>query len=312
MANTPRNDRIAGRDMTVPMPSSPSGSKVPPEFQAFVDARGHPAIFFFVMDMSIGLRHVLELRKALKGCMFDEVDLVINSGGGNIDSAYQIVELVRLHATKVNACIPFYAKSAATLICIGADSIILDELAQLGPLDAQIAEAEQGSTQDYTYVSALNPFKSLEELQSNATEALDLAVMMIAVRSGMNLDICIKHAIQFVHATSGPLFTQLRAEKLGEYSRALSVGQEYAKRLLQRYNGWDLTKSSEIAQKLVFGYPSHEYIIDHYELMEMGLPVELFSLNERDAVEDLIYKQCAKQQTVIHLVTPSSMPHDNP
>ena len=255
----------------------------------------------------MSISHTLRLRKVLQGKQCAEIDLVINSGGGDIDAAYQIIELVRLHAQKVNACVPFYAKSAATLICIGADVIVLDELAQLGPLDAQIGEREPGAP-SVTYTSALNPFKSLEELQNIATQTLDLAVAIIVRRSGMNLDHCLKHGIEFVKATSGPLFTQLRAERLGEYSRALSVGQEYAKRLLQRHTDWSEEQVAEIAERLVRSYPSHGYIIDHHELKDMGLEVEVFSDNERVAVEDLIMSHCIDDRVVIQYVEPSSAP----
>ena len=55
----------------------------------------------------------------------------------------------------------------------------------------------------------------------------------------MDLDECLKHAIEFVRGTTGPLFTQLNAEKLGEYNRALAVGTEYGERLLRRFTAWD-------------------------------------------------------------------------
>ncbi len=157
-------------------------------------------------------------------------------------------------------------------------------------------------------MSALNPFKSLEELQDKAVETLDLSVGLMIARSDLNLDYCLKHAIEFVRVTSDALFVQLKAAKLGEYGRALSIGQEYGQRLLQRYTGRSEDASKDIARKLVFEYPSHEYIIDHYELAEMGFDVELFADGERDAVEGLIYDHCMKRQTVIQCVEPSSTP----
>lgn len=284
-------------------PSTTSAPNTASDFQAFADARGRPAIFVFSMMEPLTPSTVLELRSELRHKKFDEVDLVVNSGGGSIDAAYQIIELVRLHTETVNACVPFYAKSAATLICIGADTIALDELAQLGPLDTQIYEHEPGAQGDY--VSALNPSKSLEELQSRAIETLDMVVGLMAVRSDMNLNQCLNHGIEFVRATSGPLFTQLKAEKLGEYSRALSIGQEYGRRLLRRYLGWSEENATSAIHELVYNYPSHEYIIDRHELTEMGFSVEVFGNSERDAVENLIYNHCTKRPTVIQCVEPS-------
>lgn len=96
------------------------------------------------------MAQVLRLRDVLGSTMFEELDLVINSGGGSIHAAYQIIELLRLHTKRLNACVPFYAKSAATLLCVGSDTIIIDELAQLGPLDTQIYEERKAGKMDKT------------------------------------------------------------------------------------------------------------------------------------------------------------------
>ena len=254
------------------------------ELVAFADARGHPAVFLFLTE-PLEFHHVIQLRAVLGTQEFQDLDLVIYSGGGSIHAAYQMVELLRLHANRLHACVPIFAKSAATLLCIGADDIVVDELAQLGPLDTQIYEERKGGKGEFT--SALNPFKTLEQLQKFSLETLDIAVKMIAARSGMDLDECLKHSINFVQSTTGPLFTQLNPEKLGEYSRELSVGTEYGSRLLRRFTSWDDDKRSTIVEKLVHGYPSHDYIIDYHELQEIGFDAKLFSDSEREAVQGL-------------------------
>ena len=152
----------------------------------------------------------------------------------------------------------------------------------------------------------MNPFKTLEQLQKFSLETLDLAVRTIVMRSGMGLDDCLKHAIDFVRGTTGPLFTQLNPEKLGEYSRALEVGSEYGERLLRRFTSWDDKKRAEILEKLVHGYPSHEYIIDYHELKEMGFDVSLFSGPERAAAQNVL--GAWNGQAVVALVVPEVTP----
>lgn len=273
-----------------------------PELVAFTNARGRPAVFLFLPE-ALDIRNVVQLREVLGAQEFEELDLVINSGGGDIHAAYQMIELLRLHTKRLYACIPFYAKSAATLLCIGADAIFVDELAQLGPLDTQIYEDKKGGKAEFT--SALNPFKTLEQLQRLSLETLDIAVKMIAMRSGMDLDECMKHAIDFVRGTTGSLFTQLNPEKLGEFSRALSVGTEYGERLLRRFTSWDAEERMKILEKLVHGYPSHDYVIDYHELQEIGFKVELFSESERSAVQGLFkYMSTRDRETVVDLVFP--------
>ena len=279
-----------------------------PELIAFTNARGRPAVFLFLPE-SLDLRNVVQLREVLGAQEFEELDLVINSGGGDIHAAYQMIELLRLHTKRLYACIPFYAKSAATLLCIGADAIFVDELAQLGPLDTQIYEEKKGGRAEFT--SALNPFKTLEQLQKFSLETLDITVKMLVRRSGMDLDECLKHAIDFVRGTTGSLFTQLNPEKLGEFSRALSVGTEYGERLLRRFTSWDKEKRTRILEKLVHGYPSHDYVIDYHELKEIGFNVKLFSESEHSAVQGLFkYMSARDRETVVDLVSPVEKPEE--
>ena len=274
------------------------GTELSSALRAFTNARGRPSVFLFLTE-SLELRHVTRLRSVLGDQKFEELDLVISSGGGNIHAAYQVIELLRFHAKRIHACVPFYAKSAATLLCLGADKIFVDELAQLGPLDTQIYEEKSGGKGEFT--SALNPFKTLEQLQKFSLETLDIAVATIVRGSGMSLDECLKHAIDFVRGTTRPLFKQLDPEKLGEYSRALAVGSEYGGRLLRRFTSWDDKKRAEILEKLVHGYPSHEYIIDYYELKEMGFNVNLFSGPERTAAQNVI-TAWKGQKAIVELV----------
>ena len=269
------------------------------ELSAYANVREHPAVFLLLTE-PLALKHVFRLRSALGDDTFQDLDIVIHSSGGDIHAAYQIVELLRLHTERLHACVPFYAKSAATLLCLGSDDIFVDELAQLGPLDTQIYEERKGGGGEFT--SALNPFKALEQLQSFSLETLDVAVRMIAMRSNMDLDECLKHAIEFVRGTTGPLFTQIKPEKLGEYNRALAVGTEYGERLLRRFTTWDDKKRTQVLEKLVHGYPSHEYIIDYHELKEIGFSVSMFSEPERVAVRNLF--KILDSSAIVELVLP--------
>ena len=55
------------------------------------------------------------------------------------------------------------------------------------------------------------------------------------------------------------------------------------------------------------GYPSHEYIIDYAELSEMGIPVSLFSDDERAKVESLRQK-ILTGPSMVKLVEPPPLP----
>ena len=65
--------------------------------------------------------------------------LLLLSRGGSIEPAYQISKLCKSFASsRFIAVVPRHAKSAATLIALGADQIHMGPLGQLGPIDPQI------------------------------------------------------------------------------------------------------------------------------------------------------------------------------
>ena len=67
-----------------------------------------------------------------------KIDLVVCSRGGNLHTAYQITTICREHCEKFGVIIPRDAYSAATLIALGADELIMGPLGALGPLDPMI------------------------------------------------------------------------------------------------------------------------------------------------------------------------------
>ena len=99
------------------------------KLQPFASLRGRPAVFLVTDEYEpLATDQLFQLRDALGDRQFEEIDLVIHSGGGDINVAYQMVELVRLHTMRLFACVPLYAKSAATLLCLGADEIFLEAI----------------------------------------------------------------------------------------------------------------------------------------------------------------------------------------
>lgn len=66
------------------------------------------------------------------------VDLLLQSPGGDIDAAEKIVYMCREIAGEFRVIVPEYAKSAATLIALASDEVIMGLASELGPIDAQL------------------------------------------------------------------------------------------------------------------------------------------------------------------------------
>lgn len=73
----------------------------------------------------------------------EPIALLVYSPGGMARYAYELAMLLRRHCGGFVAVIPRYAKSAATLLALGADEILMNVHAELGPLDAQIYDPER-------------------------------------------------------------------------------------------------------------------------------------------------------------------------
>lgn len=71
----------------------------------------------------------------------DEVDLLLHSVGGDIDAAEKLIRLVRAkvgEGATIRVIIPEYAKSAATLMALGADQLVMSDSSELGAIDPQV------------------------------------------------------------------------------------------------------------------------------------------------------------------------------
>jgi Serine dehydrogenase proteinase len=66
-----------------------------------------------------------------------ELDLFLHSPGGIADAAEQISEYLRTRFDHIRAVVPLYAMSAATMLALSADEILMGAHSQLGPIDPQ-------------------------------------------------------------------------------------------------------------------------------------------------------------------------------
>lgn len=80
------------------------------------------------------------------------LDVMLDSGGGDLDAAFKTLKILKLHAKDTAIIVPFYAKSAATLIALGGDNLVLCKGGELGPMDPQVLDF---STGHYVPVSSI-------------------------------------------------------------------------------------------------------------------------------------------------------------
>ncbi|MFI5450088.1 MAG: serine protease [Candidatus Bathyarchaeia archaeon] len=68
----------------------------------------------------------------------ESICLFLYSMGGITMDAFGLVNLIREFCDSFEVIVPFRALSAATLMCLGGDKIVMTRLAQLGPVDPSV------------------------------------------------------------------------------------------------------------------------------------------------------------------------------
>lgn len=246
--------------------------------------RKRPCVF--LVDGFLERDDVLEFRKAVSGVSAKEIDVIIFSPGGDPDAAYLLGRELGRRFDEVTAFIPLYAKSGATLVCLAAHELVLSDVGELGPIDVQEHEAEPGTFADYR--SCLERFKALEALQRHAIETLDIAVQML-LQQQMNLMDACKVAVEFTGKLMDPLYAQVQPAKVAQSARYLEIAEQYAERLLRRYRP-EIRREQRVILIRALGrrYPSHSFILDLEELVEMGLSARRPTPDEARILDQMV------------------------
>jgi ClpP class serine protease len=157
-----------------------------------------------------------------------DVLLFLLSRGGSVEPAYQISKLCKVFAkSKFVVAVPRFAKSAATLIALGADEVHLGLLGELGPIDPQIGD-----------LPALGVSQALKTIAS------------IASSYPKSADMFAKYLRQ-----------ALTVEQIGYCDRVSDSAAQYAERLLSTKE-FLRPRAKEIARELVYEYKHHGFVID--------------------------------------------------
>lgn len=178
-----------------------------------------------------------------------KIDLFLHSYGGAVDTPYKVVMLIREFCDEFAVIVPFSAKSAASMIVLGADEVVMGPISELGPIDPLV---KHPSYKDFWIpVQALRCcFEYIEEMIYNSSNPEVSEIIMKSVLS------------------------KLDPWLIGDYEKALKASKQYAESLLSKYMlKNDKEKIKSVTQNLTNGYFSHGYPIGRQEAKEMGLYV---------------------------------------
>lgn len=204
--------------------------------------------------------------------------LVIDSPGGIASSAYEIAHVLNRGVRRFTAVVPRYAKSAATILTLGADQIQMGPDAELGPLDVQIFDSERESRN-----SALDEVLSLERLNAFAMQASNEMMLWFLQKSGKRIDVLLPMVLDYVAKMMRPLLEDVDAVRYSQRSRSLKIAEEYGLRLLE--GSYPREQAEAITFNLVWNYPEHGFPIYSDEARNLGLNVPDLSSNISEVLD---------------------------
>lgn len=173
-------------------------------------------------------------------------------------------------------------KSAGTLLAIGASEVAFAPFGELGPLDVQVTKQDDIGKLE----SGLNISEAFNAIEGRAKDTYHQLIAEIFQASGgvVSTQTALHAASEMVGAMYGPIFRQIDPEEVGSRSRAMRIGEDYAKRLNEK---WSNLKSPESVRILSSFYPSHGFVIDYTEACELFKNVRKANESERNLVEHL-------------------------
>lgn len=230
-------------------------------------------IIFLIQDgdYDISNNTLDSIYSAIKGTdKKKNVLLILNSPGGYIGPAYFISKCCKEYSNSFCVSIPRRAKSAATLISLGADQIHMGSITELGPIDPQI--------------------RKLPAL------ALGDAVDFLA-------------SINAKHPESAEMFArflsrELDLQHLGHTRRIADSAADYAKRLLGSKKLPMAAK--DIGTHLVTGYKDHGFVIDKEEATQILGNNIVRTNTEEYELANTIYKLIEDMKLALWVITRDS------
>jgi hypothetical protein len=197
-----------------------------------------------------------------------DLDLMIQSPGGEIDAAEKLVYMCRSVAGGFRLIVPEYAKSAATLIALASDEILMGLASELGPIDPQLQGPGPGGA---TFQTSAQTF--IDEFESIVDEVARTGTLSPAYL---------------------PLLDGLNLGFIGMCRNATERSKQFAAKWLRNHMlNADPERADQIAEDLckVKKWLSHGVVIDADEARKLGISVVKLSKDD-DLWKRIWYLHC--------------------
>jgi hypothetical protein len=197
--------------------------------------------------------HILSLKT--EDSKLEKIDLFIHSFGGAGTVPWKLVNLIREHTKHFEVLVPYKAYSAATLISIGADKIVMHPMAELGPIDPKVGNEFNPITPQGQSIGI-----NVEDVVSYVNFAKELV--------GIN------HEDELIQALN-TLTEKVHPLALGNVQRFYAQSRMMARKLLSLHMNTDQKHIiDEITETLTSKLFFHGHPINRMEAKELKLKVD--------------------------------------
>lgn len=216
--------------------------------------RERPAIVFISPmddDSVLALYHCLQAVGRV-----EQLDLMLTTKGGAVTIARRIAMLLREFTARLTIIVPHEARSAGTLLCLGADDLALGPLAELGPIDASLNASWPPPPDSTDRLSSedVRAFRAMAEDWFGVTEEKDRLQVLALIAQ---------------RVFPGSLAALYRYDRL-----CRRTADELLRHQLPNASDSD---RRQIVEQLVAGFDAHDHVITRADAIALGLAVSATS-----------------------------------
>ncbi len=221
------------------------------------------------------------------------IDLFLYSSGGDTMVPWRLVSMIREYCDKFSVIAPYKAHSAATMIALGADEIVMSGLSELSPIDPSTANI-------FNPQDPQNPQNKIPISVEDVMAYFDLVKNKFGIKNDEDLA---KIFSKFIEANP-----QIHPLALGNINRIHNLIRILAKRLLKSHKSPmkedDINKVVDYFTEKLY---SHQYFIGRKEAKEdLGVKTVSYAGEELSKAMTDLYEEYKKEMELEVLWNPEN------
>ena len=223
----------------------------------------------------------------------ENIDLFLYSSGGDTMVPWRLVSMIREYCDKFSVLVPYKAHSAATMVALGADEIVMSDLSELSPIDPSPANV-------FNPQDPQNPQNKIPISVEDVMAYFDLAKNKFGIKNDEELS---RIFSKFVEANP-----QIHPLALGNVNRTHNLIRVLAKRLLKSHKSpmkeEEITRIvDDFTEKLY----SHQYFVGRKEAKEdLGVKSVVFADQNLSNVMTELYEEYKKEMELGKIWNPEN------